>query len=158
MVRAGVVLAIVLLVMVPALLASTSRSLQVHSSTGEFVWCVPVEPNDAVQLEFTHSMFGGYVREQWRATPNNQLQRTRFVTENAAAAEYYATDGTSFQADDGFVVPGDPLLESELIVRVNSRGNHVLTVGGQSVQLAEELPQSTQVRITVVAESCTAEN
>lgn len=158
MVRAGALLAIVLVVMVPALLASTSRSVQVHSSTGELVWCAPVESGDVVQLQFTHSMFGGYVREHWKITPRNQLQRIRFVTENAAAAEYYATDGTSYQADDGFVVPGDPLLESDLIVRVNSRGNHVLTVDDWSVHLAEELPQSTQVRISIEAESCTNEN
>lgn len=158
MVRAGVILGMLFLVMVPALLATPSRSLQVHTSTGALVWCSPVGQNDTVQLQFTHSMFGGYVRENWKVTPGNQLQRSRFVTENAAAAEYYATDGTSYQADDGFVVPGDPLQQPELVVRVNNRGNHVLTVGENNVHLAEVLPYSTQVRIAVVAEDCDGKN
>lgn len=158
MVRAGGVLGVLLLVMVPALLAPSPRSLQVHTSTGIHVWCTPVASNDLVQLQFTHSMYGGYVREHWKITPTNQLQRVRFVTGNAAAAEYYATDGTSYQADDGFVVPGDPIQEPELIVRVNSRGNHVLSVDGETVHLANELTESTQVRIAVVAEVCDDEN
>lgn len=158
MVRVGVLLGILLVVMVPTLLASSSQSLHVRTATGDVVWCSPVNQNDVVQVQFTHSMFGGYVREQWNITPNNQLQRARFLTENAAAAEYYATDGTSFRADDGFVVPGDPLVQSELTVRVNNRGDHVLSVGGQSVRLADQLPQNTQVRITIEVESCDNEN
>lgn len=157
MVRIGVLLAVVLLLMVPILVVTQPRSLQVQTTTGRLVWCAPIEPGDTVQLQFTHSMFGGYVREQWYATAANQLQRERFVTENAAAAEYYATDGTSYRADDGFVVPSDPLLESELIVRANSRGNHVVTVNGDAVHLADVLPQSTQVRISVQPESCEVE-
>lgn len=115
---------------------------------------MPTKIDDVVQLQFTHSMYGGYVRESWRVTPARQLDRVRFVTENAAAAEYYATDGSSFRAEDGFVVPGEPLLQSELIVRVNSRGNHWLTVDDESIHLAEELQASTQVRISVESGSC----
>jgi hypothetical protein len=99
-------------------------------------------------------MFGGYVREQWRVTPGNELQRVRFVTENAAAAEYYATDGTSYHADDGYVVPGEPLQQPVLVVRVNQRGNHYLSVGGTSVHLAGLVSQSTQVRIALYPQSC----
>lgn len=158
MVRVGVLLAVILLVMLPVLLVAQPRSLQITTSTGNRVWCVSVQPADTMQLQFTHSMFGGYVREQWSVTPGNKLERIRFVTENAAAAEYYATDGTSFRADDGFVVPGDPLVESELIVRANSRGNHVVSVNGDAVHLSDALPQSTQVRISVQPESCDGES
>lgn len=152
--RVGVLLIVVLVVMLPVLLIPTSRSVQIHTATGERVWCAPVDTGDVLQLQFTHSMFGGYVREKWKVTPANQLQRVRFVTENAAAAEYYATDGTSFQAEDGFVVPGDPLMEPELVVRASSRGNHEISVNENSVQLAEELPESTQVRVSVESQSC----
>ena len=154
MLRVGGILAVLLVVMVPSMLASPGTSLQVHTAEGTRIWCQSVHPHDTVQLQFTHSMFGGYVREDWRVTPDNNLARSRFVTENAAAAEYYATDGTSYKAADGYVVPGGPLKESELVIRVDSRGNHVLTTGDRSIHLAGELQQSTQVRVRIEPESC----
>lgn len=154
MMRTTVFLGVVLLVMAPMLLASPAQSLQVRTDTGALVWCTAVSTHDTVQLQFTHSMFGGYVREQWRVTPEHELQRVRFVTENAAAAEYYATDGTSYQATDGYVVPGEPLQQPALIVRVNQRGDHYLSVGDTSVHLAGLVSQSTQVRIAVYPQSC----
>lgn len=99
-------------------------------------------------------MFGGYVREQWRITPDYRFDRVRVVTENAAAAEYYATDGTSYRADDGYVVPGEPLMRTSLIVRVNQRGDHVLSVGENIAHLADLLPQSTQVHISMAPHHC----
>jgi hypothetical protein len=154
MMRAALFLGVILLLMAPMLLASPAQSLQVRTDTGALVWCTAVSRHDTVQLQFTHSMFGGYVREQWRVTPGNELQRVRFVTENAAAAEYYATDGTSYHADDGYVVPGEPLQQPVLVVRVNQRGNHYLSVGGTSVHLAGLVSQSTQVRIALYPQSC----
>lgn len=152
--RIALLMGAILLLMVPLLTASPTRSLQVHTDTGTLAWCAPLGRSDTLQVQFTHSMFGGYVREQWYITPDDRFERTRFVTENAAAAEYYATDGTSYQADDGFVVPGDPLHQAELVVRVNSRGNHIISIGGNTVRLADRLEQSTQVRISVATESC----
>ncbi len=154
MMRIAVLLGAILLLMVPVLLATPAQSLQVRTDTGALVWCTGISRHDTVQLQFTHSMFGGYVREQWRATPGNDLQRVRIVTENAAAAEYYATDGTSYRADDGYVVPGGPLQQPALLVRVNQRGNHHLSVNGATVHLAGLLPGSTQVRIAVYPQSC----
>lgn len=154
MMRAALFLGAILLLMAPMLLASPAQSLQVRTDTGALVWCTAVSADDIVQLQFTHSMFGGYVREQWQVTPDRELRRVRFVTENAAAAEYYATDGTSYQADDGYVVPGEPLQQPALIVRVNQRGNHYLSVGGTSVHLAGLVSQSTQVRIAVYPHTC----
>lgn len=154
MVRAALLVGAIILVMTPAMLAPTSESLQVRTSAGVVVWCTPVNQGDTVQLQFTHSMYGGYVREQWLVTSNLQLERIWFVTENAAAAEYYATDGSSYKAEDGYVVPIGLLVEPELVVRVNSRGNHILTVDDQSVNLAELIAISAQVRITVERESC----
>lgn len=158
MLRAALFVGALLLIMVPFLIAPTARSLQVQTETGTIVWCATISRSDIVQLQFTHSMFGGFVREQWLVTPSNDLERVRFVTENAAAAEYYATDGTSYLADDGYVVPGEPLQQQQLIVRVNTRGNHVLTVGEHRVQLAEELKESTQVRISIEPQPCGIEN
>lgn len=152
--RGMILIGAMLLVMVPALVSSSAQSLRVYSNTSSLVWCTSINPGDIVQLQFTHSMYGGYVREHWRVSAGNQLDRVRFVTQNAAAAEYYATDGTSYQDDDGFVVPTNPLTQPELVVRVNSRGNHVLSANEESVNLAEVLLTSTQVRIAVEPGSC----
>lgn len=152
--RAALLIGVLLIVMVPALLSRPARSVQVHTDTGVLVWCTAVGTDDIMQLQFTHSMFGGYVREQWRITPNRQFERVRFVTENAAAAEYYATDGSSYRADDGYVVPGEPLMRTSLVVRVNTRGDHVVSVGNTTARLADLLPQSTQVHISVAPTDC----
>ena len=152
--RGVMLVGVMTLLMMPALISSTGRSLQVRTSTGEVVWCTSVDRGDIVQLQFTHSMYGGYVREQWQVTSGNQLERVHFVTENAAAAEYYATDGSSYLAEEGYVVPTQFLVRQELVIRVNSRGNHVLTIDDRSVNLAELLITSTQVRISVEPESC----
>lgn len=152
--RGAMLVGVMVLVMVPGLVSTAGQSIQVQTSNGEIVWCTSAHKSGMVQLQFTHSMYGGHVREQWQVTPDNQLERIRFVTENAAAAEYYATDGSSYLAEDGYVVPTDALVQPELVVRVNSRGNHVLTVDDQSVNLAELLFSSTQVRITAKPESC----
>lgn len=143
-----------IVLMVPVLTNSPQQVIRVETANGDLLACTRVDAGDVAQLQFTHSMFGGYVREQWEITPDGQLNRLRFVTENAAAAEYYATDGASYQADDGFVVPGDPLQQPELIVRVNNRGNHVLTVAGNEWHLAEMVDESTQVRIFIDTGSC----
>lgn len=152
--RFAILLALCLLLMVPTLTASPQQSLQLRTGNGEHIACFAVDTDDVVQLQFTHSMYGGFVREQWQVTPNGQLNRIRFVTENAAAAEYYASDGSSYKADDGYVVPGGPLQQPELVVRVNNRGKHELTVDGETVHLAKMIPGSTQVRIFIDSGSC----
>ena len=152
--RAALLIGVLLVVMAPALLVRPLRSVQVHTDTGAFVWCARVDADDVMQLQFTHSMFGGYVREQWRITPDSQFERVRFVTEHAASAEYYATDGSSYRAEDGYVVPGESLMRTSLVVRVNTRGDHVLSVGKNTARLADLLPQSTQVHISVAPTDC----
>lgn len=142
------------LLMLPGNLTPPDMSVQVRDESGEIVICLPANPGDSVLLQFTHSMYGGYVRETWRILPNQMLERVRFATENAASAEYYATDGSSYRAEDGYVVPTDPLTQTELVVRVNARGNHILTVGDRPVNLAEAFDTSAQVRIVAVSESC----
>ena len=149
-----IALLIMILLMVPVLISSPQQILQARGESGEVIACAVVNDGDVVQLQFTHSMFGGYVRERWQVTPDGRLNRVRFVTENAAAAEYYATDGSSYEADDGFVVPGDPLQQPELVIRVNNRGNHILTVNDAEWHLAEITQGSTQVRISIDTGSC----
>lgn len=143
-----------MLVMLPVAMSAPQLWVQARTESGDVVVCLAANRSDTVQVQFTHSMYGGYVREIWRITPGGALERERFVTENAAAAEYYATDGTSYRADDGYVVSTDSLMQPELVIRVNERGNHILTVGDHSVNLADAVDRSAQVRISVSTESC----
>lgn len=154
MARAGAILATLLVIMIPALVTTGSSSLHVRTADGEGLWCVDANTGTEVQLQFTHSMYGGFVRETWRITPDSQLERLSFVTQNAAAAEYYAADGSSYRSDNVYVVPGSSLQRAELVIRVNDRGNHQLTVGGVQIDMAGELQQSTQVRITAQPGTC----
>lgn len=152
--KLALLIAGIVVVMLPVAIFSTDISVQVRTESGDVVVCIPSTRGSTVQLQFTHSMYGGFVQETWRISPNAMLERERFVTENAAAAEYYATDGSSYRADDGYVVPTDPLTQAELVVRVNTRGNHKLIVGDHSVDLADLLGVSTQVRIQATPATC----
>lgn len=142
-------LGVLVVIMAVPLLQPSRFFIQVTTADGVVASCTRVSLNDDMTLQFTHSMFGGYVRETWRVTPNQHLSRVRFVTENPAAAEYYATEVTAFQTEDGWEVPGDTLQQSQLVVRVNQRGRHSLTINGTTVPLADLLPGSTQVSISV---------
>lgn len=142
------------LLLLSALVISGQPTLVVIATTADdgLLLCRRVEPGDEVRLQFTHSMFGGFVRESWLVTDDAHLERSRFVTENAPAAEYYATDGRVERGTDGFEVLAMPLTEDELVIRVDQRGNHYLRIGGVTVHLAGMIDDSAQVRIRVTAD------
>lgn len=140
----GVILAGLMLSM--ALLQPVSL-LRVETGDGELVICARVDAHTPVTLTFTHSMFGGFVRETY-AVENERLVRQRIVTENAAAAEYYATDGEIASAPDGYEVLAGPFATDELVVRVDEIGNHRLTAGETDWQMFEIFREPAQVRIS----------
>lgn len=153
-----VVIGALVVLMLPALLQPTGPWLQLRTGDGELVSCLAVRPGDTVTLQFTHSMYGGYVRETWVVTPENQLKRDRIVTENAAAAEYYATEITPVRAADGWEVPGEQIELPKLVVRVNQRGNHQLWIESRSIPLHTLVPGSTQVHLSVEPDTCAQED
>jgi hypothetical protein len=87
------------------------------------------------RLEFTHSMYGGWVSEAYLAS--RQLTRTGVRTQHAGAAEYYALYGNLRRLDGGWVVDVIPLQLSRLPVRVDQTGRPALILGGQRVELLE---------------------
>jgi hypothetical protein len=107
-----------------------------------------------VTLTFTHSMYGGDVSETYAATLDGTLARRRIVTGNAAAAEYYATDGRVARADAGYEVIAPPFATRELVIRVDARGDHRLSIGGETTMLAALLDAPTQVRIALAEGGC----
>lgn len=147
--RAAVIILILGLITLPVFLLQPALTLRVATADGIQVICSRVAPGTAVTLEFTHSMYGGSVRETYQVGDDGDLERRQIVTENAAAAEYYATDGRTRRVEGGHEVLGAPFTTDELMVRVDDRGDHRLMIGSTSHRLTETLPDSTQVRIGV---------
>lgn len=152
---AGVIIAVVLLAL-PGVLSQPALAVTLVTGEGDQLTCTRVAPGARVELQFTHSMYGGYVREVYRVDPAGTLSRQRIVTEHAAAAEYYATDGRTRRQDDGWEVLAPPFATRELVIRVDDRGDHRITIDGTTYHLAAMLTQPTQVRIgtTHASRSC----
>jgi hypothetical protein len=131
----------------PGVMMQPALSLQVMTGDGVTLICSRVTPGTPITLQFTHSMYGGFVQEMYRIDEDGKLVRERFVTGNAAAAEYYATDGRTSHVEDGYEVAGEPFVTDNLIVRVDDRGDHWLTIGEARYHLAAMLPGSTQIHI-----------
>lgn len=121
--------------------------LRVTTDDGTLVACGRANGGTPITLEFTHSMFGGFVRELYHLGPDGLLERQRMVTENAAAAEYYATDGRIRHIPEGYEVLAPPFVTDRLVVRVDARGQHRLTIGGLTHPLYDQLQASTAVTL-----------
>lgn len=144
-VAVGGVFALAMLAM--ALLQPVS-ALRVMTGEGELLLCARLGDGETVALSFTHSMYGGFVRETYVVDDEGRLVRQRIVTENAAAAEYYATDGRVREMPDGYEVVAGPFATDELVIRVDGIGNHRLTAGASSWPLFEIFGEPVQVRIS----------
>ena len=121
--------------------------VRVVTAEGTLVACARVDVDTPIALTFTHSMFGGFVTERYRLDADGMLERQAMVTENAAAAEYYATDGRIRPVAGGYEVVTPPFATDRLVIRVDARGDHRLTVGGVTLRLYDQLGASTQVTL-----------
>lgn len=135
-------------VMLAANLLQPALWLQATTADGTRLACARVSDTTSIALTFTHSMFGGFVTEHYRLGADGMLERQRIVTENAAAAEYYATDGRIRQAPDGYEVVAGPFATDELTIRVDGIGNHRLSAGASSWPLFDITGEPAQVRIS----------
>lgn len=133
----------------PGILLQPGRLVSVTTDDGRVLVCRRITPDERITLTFTHSMFGGDVRETYRADAEGVLVRERIVADNAAAAEYYATDGRTERHADGYEVISAPFSTHELVIRVDDRGNHRFTVGQTTSNLANAVSQPTQVRVSI---------
>lgn len=147
--------------LVMALLQPVSL-VRVETGEGEEVICSRVSPGTPVSLTFTHSMYGGFVTEMYEVDDASTLVRRRFVTENAAAAEYYGTDGRVQKTEDGYEVIAGPFSTNDLVVRVTTRGDHHLTIGSETWHLPAMFGEPVQLHISserapriLVPDSCT---
>jgi hypothetical protein len=137
------------LVALAGLAAQPVTLVRAVTGAGEVLACERVAPGTTVELTFTHSMYGGFVRETYRVTSEPLLARESIVAEHAAAAEYYATDGRTRRVDGGHEVLAPPYATDSLVIRVDARGDHWLAVGATRYHLAGMLDDPTQVRLVV---------
>jgi hypothetical protein len=122
----------------------------VDLETGARLACEPLGHGERVVLVFTHSMYGGDVREEYVAGSDGRLRRVEMTTANAAAAEYYAHDGRVTRLDDRFRVDAPPASFDEIVVRVDDVGRHRLLRNGGELDLLAAVGQGTPVRLDVV--------
>ncbi len=99
-------------------------------------------------LRFTHSMYGGFVEEDFIVGPNGRLIRTAARTERVGAAEYYARAGNYRPADGYWVVDVEPMELRGFTLHVDSTGSPTLDVNGRVYRLQSLLP-SGDVEIAV---------
>lgn len=146
--RVGALAALVLAAALAGLALAPVTLVRVVTGEGEVLACRRVAPGDPVTLAFTHSMYGGEVRETWRVD-GARLARAGIETDNAAAAEYYATDGAVARTQRGFAVIAPPLAVARLPVRIDAIGDHRLRVGGEEIALARRVDGSVAATLSV---------
>jgi hypothetical protein len=145
--RGVIAIAVLAFATIAGLLLSTpAQAVRFVLEDGTVIACAPAKPGTLVTITFTHSMYGGYVMETW-AVADGVLDRQSILTENAAAAEYYAWDGRVERVGDAFEVVTEPLQEDELVIRVDQIGRHEVSVGRWVAPLSRTLAEPTQVRI-----------
>lgn len=144
---AGLVLATVLML---GSALSPSQMIAVTTTDNESIVCRSIGRDSTITLVFTHSMYGGNVRETYAAAPGNRLRRTSIVTDNAASAEYYATDGRITRIDGGYMLLLPERTFDELTFRIDDIGKHRLIVDGDLIALTDGSSRSRQARLAVI--------
>lgn len=126
----------------------TDVTSEIGGAGGSIIACRPFPP-DGVTLVYTHSMFGGDVRETF-VPSNGMLRRVEMSTANAAAADYYAFTASVSRVGDRFLVEVPPAEYAEIIVRVDDVGRQRLVVGDETIDLLKASGQAHRVRLEVV--------
>jgi len=138
---AVLLLAASLLVMPTTALAVTDRT------EGGLVLCLVPRRHEAFTLSFTHSMFGGDVRETYSITSDARLQRQEITTANLAAAEYYAYTAGVSRAGARYRLDLPVAMFDRLNVLVDAAGQHRLSSGSKSFDLLVATGNGHQVEL-----------
>jgi hypothetical protein len=109
-----------------------------------------VIPRDTTfDLEFTHSMYGGWVSERYQLTADQSpaLMRTTIRTQNGGAAEYYARYGNFRETDSQWQVDVLPLQLTQLIVRIDGVGRPRVRLPDREIELLALVPSGHRVEL-----------
>lgn len=130
--------------LLPALLAPTPMLRAADVTGGRVVLCRPATA--PLVLAYTHSMFGGEVRETFVAADGG-LRRVEMTTANAAAAEYYAYNRDVEEIGGRFRVVAPDVEFGEIVVRVDAVGDHRLIADETAVDLLKEAGDGHRVKL-----------
>jgi hypothetical protein len=97
-------------------------------------------------------MFGGEVRESY-VVAGDELRRVAFVTENAAAAEYYAWTARIARTEAGYEVIVPQVSFESIPVLVDEIGAYRLEVGEETIDLSGMVGTPESVVIEVHSDS-----
>ncbi len=127
------------------------RATDLLEAGDRVVLCLPF-PGEGVTLVYTHSMYGGDVREQF-VPAGRSLRRVDMTTANPAAAEYYASTVSVTEVNGRYRVDAPPADYDEVVVRVDDVGHHRLIVGDETFDLLARTGQAHRVRLDLVREN-----
>jgi hypothetical protein len=114
------------------------------------VMCRSLDHGERVVLAFTHSMFGGDVREEYVITRQGALRRLAMLTEHPAAADYYAHTADVTRDGDMYRIDVPAAEFEEIAVRIDRVGKPRLIFGDQELDLLAAT--GNQHRIIIGAE------
>ena len=147
MVVNGIIVA--LLALMPFLATPSLALVATDGDDGRVILCRPVREGDRVVLSYTHSMYGGDVREEYAATGDGRLRRLSMTTANAAAADYYAYTEPVVRDGERFRVVVPPASFRELMVRVDRVGKPRLTVVAETFSLFAAIGDDHCLRLAI---------
>lgn len=148
--RVQVAIGVVAIVVLDGLLMTPVTLVAVTGEADHTMVCERVARDSTIALTFTHSMYGGDVTETYRPTGSATLLRTSILTDNAAAAEYYAWDGAVARTGERFEVMVSDQEFDAIPVRVDQIGKHRVTIDGDMFDLAAMVDGSAGVRLALV--------
>lgn len=140
---------LVLLAGGPLLGSSGLAFVATDLTADEVILCQRVRAGEPIVLAFTHSMYGGDVREEYVASADARLRRTAVTTANLAAAEYYAYTARVLREGDRYRLDVPEVSFGQIVVRADRVGDHRLDVGAASVDLVSRAGAGHQVRLAV---------
>ncbi|MBA3413695.1 MAG: DUF1850 domain-containing protein [Chloroflexia bacterium] len=140
---------VALLAIAPVATLPTPTIVASDLDTGTAVLCRSAV--EGVTLAYTHSMYGGEVREEFGAGAEGRLRRLAMTTANAAAAEYYAYDVGVERVGGRYRVDVPPREFAEVVVRVDRVGAHRLLAGERVVDLVATAGAGHRVALEVRA-------
>ena len=148
--RVLVAIGVVTIVALAGLAMTPVMLVAVTAEDDRAMVCERIGRDSTIALTFTHSMYGGDVTETYQPTVSGTLLRASVVTDNAAAAEYYAWDGRVEPVGERFEVVVPDRAFAAIPVRVDQIGAHRLTIDGQTLDLAAMVDGSEGVRLALV--------
>lgn len=145
-------MAVVLLAVLGSLMVLLVRPMpvvEVRAGDGRLLARWPVVDGQVLTLTFTHSMYGGDVREDYRVDPRQGLVLVS-VTARQAALDYYALPVSTGTGEYRTAVVERPL--GVIRVRADRIGQHRLTYGDYEMSLVEAAGDEVAVWLGVGSE------